>query len=107
MWGWAACLPALLLVGLPACLPRTAHVCVGVRVCPWLGACRSGRLYVQRAIELGVEPGINFTRLKAGESVTTPEGVEVHPWQCVGKVRRGRWVCRTRPLSQSQPASQS
>lgn len=53
---------------------------------------RAGRLFVDRALELGVEPGVDFTRLKAGESVETPDGRTVHAWECVGPARRGRRV---------------
>lgn len=53
---------------------------------------RAGRLFVDRAQELGVQPGVSFTRLKSGESVETHDGDIVHPWQCVGPVRRGRRV---------------
>jgi ribonuclease Z len=55
-----------------------------------LCALRSGRLDASRAIELGVEPGPNFTSLKLGESVELPDGRVVHSADVLGPVRRGR-----------------
>lgn len=55
-----------------------------------LEADRSGRLCVERAMELGVEPGVDFTRLKQGESVELPDGRVVQSSDVLGPVRRGR-----------------
>lgn len=41
---------------------------------------------------LGVEEGANYTLLKNGESVPTPDGRIVHSAQCVGPPKRGRRV---------------
>lgn len=53
---------------------------------------RLGKLHVEVAKALGVEEGVNFTLLKGGESVPTPDGRIVHSAQCVGPPKRGRRV---------------
>ena len=42
-------------------------------------------------MQLGVQPGLDYNRLKMGEEVETPDGRVVRPSQVVGPVRRGRW----------------
>ena len=42
---------------------------------------RPGRFHPDRAIELGVPEGHLFGKLQAGETITTPSGVEVTPEQ--------------------------
>lgn len=53
---------------------------------------RLGKLHVDVALALGVQEGANFTLLKNGESVPTPDGRIVHSSQCVGPPKRGRRV---------------
>ncbi|PRW58804.1 Zinc phosphodiesterase ELAC 1 isoform B [Chlorella sorokiniana] len=53
---------------------------------------RLGKLHVEVARALGVEEGANYTLLKNGESVPTPDGRIVHSAQCVGPPKRGRRV---------------
>lgn len=61
---------------------------------------RPGRFDRERAVELGVEPGPDFSRLQRGEAVET-EGGAVEPEEVVGEARRGRAVVisgDTRPV---------
>eukprot|EP00887_Chlorella_sp_A99_P004663 scaffold4.g4663.t1 len=52
----------------------------------------AGKLYADVAERLGIPPGDAFTRLKLGESVTTPAGDLIRPHQVVGPARPGRRV---------------
>ncbi|MEM3184540.1 MAG: ribonuclease Z [Candidatus Hadarchaeales archaeon] len=56
---------------------------------------RPGRLNVEKAISLGVRPGPDFSRLKAGESITLPDGRKVYPSDVLGPARRGRKIVYT------------
>jgi ribonuclease Z len=53
---------------------------------------RPGEFYPEKAIELGVKPGPDFSRLKAGQSVKLRDGRVVKPEQVVGPSRPGRKV---------------
>ncbi|PSC73783.1 Zinc phosphodiesterase ELAC 1 [Micractinium conductrix] len=55
-------------------------------------AARVGKLYVERAQALGVQPGADFTTLKMGGEVYTPDGRLVQSLECVGPPRRGRRI---------------
>lgn len=79
--------PATLL---PAVYPHQLAASCFLRCCAAHLPCRSGRLCVERAMELGVEPGVDFTRLKQGESVELPDGRVVQSSDVLGPVRRGR-----------------
>ena len=51
---------------------------------------RSGRLVVDAAIALDVQPGADYHRLKSGKSVPNRSGVTVHPEQVFFPVRCSR-----------------
>jgi ribonuclease Z len=53
---------------------------------------RPGKLNAKKAMELGVKPGPDFSRLKAGEPVKLPNGRVVRPEEVVGPRRPGRKV---------------
>jgi ribonuclease Z len=53
---------------------------------------RPGEFYPQRAMELGVKPGPDFSRLQAGQSIELPDGRVVRPEQVMGPPRPGRKV---------------
>jgi len=53
---------------------------------------RPGKFYPEKAIELGVKPGPDFSRLKAGQSVKLRDGRVVKPEQVMGPSRPGRKV---------------
>ena len=53
---------------------------------------RPGRLDVEKAISLGVQPGPDFARLKAGEPVKLPNGRVVRPEEVLGPKRPGRKI---------------
>lgn len=56
---------------------------------------RPGLFHPERAIELGVKPGPDFGRLQRGETVTNPEGREVHPEEVMEAERQGRKIIVT------------
>lgn len=61
---------------------------------------RPGRFNPEKARELGVEPGPDFSRLKAGRPIKLRDGRTVKPEQVVGPPRPGRkvvYVGDTRP----------
>ncbi|KAI3438563.1 hypothetical protein D9Q98_000990 [Chlorella vulgaris] len=64
---------------------------------------RTGRLYVDRAVEMGVQPGPDFTTLKEGRSVETPDGNTVHSSDVLGPSRRGRRLAVIGSCLDSQP----
>jgi ribonuclease Z len=51
---------------------------------------RAGKFNVDRARELGVDPGPDFGRLQRGEPVTTRAGRTVRPEEVMGESRSGR-----------------
>lgn len=51
---------------------------------------RAGKFNVERASELGVQPGPDFGRLQRGEPVTLPDGRTVRPEEVLGQPRGGR-----------------
>ncbi|MDI6884686.1 MAG: ribonuclease Z [Hadesarchaea archaeon] len=53
---------------------------------------RPGEFYPEKAIELGVKPGPDFSHLKAGQSVKLRDGRVVKPEQVMGSSRPGRKV---------------
>lgn len=53
---------------------------------------RPGEFYPRRAVELGLKPGPDFSRLQAGQSVRLPDGRVVRPEQVMGPPRPGRKV---------------
>jgi len=53
---------------------------------------RPGEFYPEKAIELGVKPGPDFSRLKAGQSVKLRDGRVIKPEQVMGPSRPGRKV---------------
>jgi len=53
---------------------------------------RPGKFYPEKAIELGVKPGPDFSRLKAGQSVKLKDGRVIKPEQVMGSSRPGRKV---------------
>jgi ribonuclease Z len=53
---------------------------------------RSGRFYPEKAIALGVKPGPDFSRLKAGQSIKLRDGSVVKPEQVMGPPRPGRKI---------------
>jgi ribonuclease Z len=53
---------------------------------------RSGRLFPALAQALGVFDSKQYSDLKAGKTVLTENGTEVHPDECVGPTRDGRTV---------------
>jgi ribonuclease Z len=53
---------------------------------------RPGKLDVEKALQLGVKPGPDFSRLKAGETLRLPDGRTVKPDEVVGPKRAGRKV---------------
>lgn len=53
---------------------------------------RPGEFYPEKAIELGVKPGPDFSRLKAGQSVKLRDERVVKPEQVMGPSRPGRKV---------------
>lgn len=62
---------------------------------------RPGKFYPEKAEELGVKPGPDFSRLQRGEEVKTPEGQIVKPGQVMGPSRSGRKIVYsgdTRPI---------
>lgn len=64
---------------------------------------RPGKFYPERAKELGIEPGPNFSRLQNGESIKLSDGSVVKPEQVMGPPRPGRKVVYaddTRPSRQ-------
>ena len=76
----------------PALASPPTPACPSPIPLPPLPPRRLGKLHVEVAKALGVEEGANFTRLKQGESVPTPDGRVVHSAQCVGPPKRGRRV---------------
>jgi ribonuclease Z len=74
-----------------SCLPRLAPATFELLASP-VALPRSGRLYTERAVELGVPPGASFTDLKEGRSVELEDGRVVRPEDVLGPVRRGRWA---------------
>jgi len=56
---------------------------------------RRGRFYPEKAVQLGLKPGPEFSRLLAGESVKTGEGQVVNPSDVIGPPRQGRKVTYT------------
>lgn len=64
---------------------------------------RAGRFNPERAVALGVKPGPDFSRLKAGEILRLRSGRVVKPEQVMGPPRPGRkmvYVGDTRPSEQ-------
>lgn len=53
---------------------------------------RPGKFYIEKALELGVKPGPDFSRLQAGQSVELPGGRVIKPEQVMGPPRPGRKV---------------
>ncbi len=51
---------------------------MGERACDW---CRAGTLNVAACEELGVRPGRDYSRVKAGESVLSRSGEIIRPEQ--------------------------
>lgn len=64
--------------------------CVGyvIHERPWMG-----HIDVERAAQLGLQPGKEFARLKRGEAVKNREGETVLPEDVIGPPRPGRKVC--------------
>ncbi|MBC7219364.1 MAG: ribonuclease Z [Hadesarchaea archaeon] len=56
---------------------------------------RPGHIDVRRAEELGLKPGPDFARLKAGQSVRLKDGTIVTPEQVIGPTRPGRKIVYT------------
>ncbi|MEM2890680.1 MAG: ribonuclease Z [Candidatus Hadarchaeum sp.] len=56
---------------------------------------RPGHIDVKRAEVLGLKPGPDFARLKAGQSVRLKDGTVVKPEQVVGPARPGRKIVYT------------
>jgi ribonuclease Z len=56
---------------------------------------RPGRFYPERAMELGIKPGPDFSRLQAGETVRTANGRVVRPADVMGSPRPGRKITYT------------
>lgn len=53
---------------------------------------RPGRFNREKAIELGVEPGPNFSKLHRGENITLKNGTTVYSKDVVGPTRPGRKI---------------
>ena len=64
-------------------------------------ASRSGRLYPEVAMALGVSKRESFADLKEGKSVIADDGSEVTPSQCVGPERPGRRLAMIPPCGDS------
>lgn len=61
---------------------------------------RPGRFNVEKAIELGVQPGPDFGRLQKGQALTLDSGAVITPADVLGRARPGRrvaYICDTRP----------
>ncbi len=53
---------------------------------------RLGRFYPEKAAALGIKPGPDFSRLKAGQAVKLRDGRTVEPEQVIGPPRPGRKI---------------
>lgn len=53
---------------------------------------RPGKFYLEKALEFGVKPGPDFSRLQAGQTVELPGGRVIKPEQVMGPARPGRKV---------------
>ncbi len=53
---------------------------------------RPGKFYPEKAVDLGIKPGPDFSRLKSGESIKLRDGRVVNPEQVVGPPRLGRKI---------------
>jgi len=61
---------------------------------------RVGKFFIEKALELGLKPGVIFKKLQEGESVLLEDGRCIDPEQVVGPPRRGRkfvYATDTRP----------
>ena len=59
-----------------------------------------GRFDLQKAMEMGIEPGPVFGRLQRGETITLEDGRQVRPTDVLGPTRKGRsvaYITDTRP----------
>lgn len=63
---------------------------------------RPGKFYVEKAKELGLEPGPKYSRLQNGESIELSDGTVVDPEQVIGPPRPGRVIVYTGDTRPSQ-----
>ena len=54
---------------------------------------QAGRIEVEKCVALGLPPGKEYSRLKAGFDVTAPDGTVIKPEQVLGCDRPGRRLC--------------